>query len=191
MENQEVAPEQISSNNIGPNYQFLSKIFIEILMAKNESFKNAFQAAAPDVYADIESFYGNKNCSCRGKVEKHIVSNKEKSAEFLNAFIAENGGDNHTLFKLEDIEKKYTPVPRPAREPQAHQSPPIPQTPEQIVEQILSQSGKNDDDYSGRTEVVKISEWENYIIGLREKQVKFFQFSTVKVDDETIRVFFL
>lgn len=166
---------------VNADYPLLSKIFIEILISKNEVFKNKFQADFPDLFADIESFYGNPNCSCRGKIEKYILSNKEKSVEFLNGFVAENGGDNHNLFKLEDINRKYNLAPNPAPNP----------APQEIVEQISSKGEKNDDDYSGRTELVKISEWENYIIGLREKQAKFFQFSTIKVDEETVRVFFL
>jgi hypothetical protein len=184
MENQEAAPEQVNSNNISADYKFLSKIFIEILMAKNETFKNTFQAAAPDVYADIESFYGNKNCSCRGKVEKYIMSNKEKSAELLNNFIAENGGENHTLFDIENIEKKYkNPLERRIPQPTRKGN--------EIINYIDSLDDALDNIYSGKTELVKITEWGNYVKNLRSKDAKFFQFSTVKVDDETIRVFFL
>ena len=175
MENQEPAQEQIDNAFISPDYKLTSKIFTSILATKNEKFKNSFQVAAPSIYADIESFYGNSNCSCRGKIEKYVSSNKQESVDFLNNFIAENGGENHTLFDINVIDNHYVSQSSVSK-PTADSS---------------SVDDKNPDDYSGTTELVKISEWKNYIVGLREKQVKFFQFSTVKVDDETVRVFFL
>ena len=69
--------------NIDPNYEHLSKIFLELL-SKNNEFKNAFQAFAPDIYADIESASTNSNCSCRGRVENYVNSNREKCATFYN-----------------------------------------------------------------------------------------------------------
>lgn len=175
MKNQEVAQQEAKSNKIDHGNVFLNKIFLEILNSKNENFKNRFQAMAPDIYADIESYYANNNCSCRSKIEGYIISNREKSAEFLNNFITENGGENHSLFNIADVEAKYNVFTPPG----------------EAGKQISPQDKKDIINYAGKTELVKISEWENYVAGLREKHIRFFQFSTVKVDDETIRVFFL
>ena len=69
--------------NIDKNYEFLSKVFLELLSNEPE-FKPLFQALAPEMYADIESAATNPNCSCRGRVETYVNSNTEKCANFLN-----------------------------------------------------------------------------------------------------------
>jgi hypothetical protein len=88
--------------NIDPNYEHLSKIFLELL-SKNNEFKNAFQAFAPDIYADIESASTNSNCSCRGRVENYVNSNREKCATFYNQLSEEI----KSLVNLEEIEEQY------------------------------------------------------------------------------------
>jgi hypothetical protein len=84
------------------NYPFLGKVFLELLYV-NKDFKNSFQAFAPSIYADIESASTNPNCSCRNKIEKYILENKEQSVSFLNNFITQN---NLTI-NIAEIEAKY------------------------------------------------------------------------------------
>jgi len=88
--------------NIDKNYQHLSKIFLELLTLNND-FKTSFQSLAPEIYADIESASTNPNCSCRGKVENYVNSNREKCAKFLN----ESSAEIKALINLQDIEDKY------------------------------------------------------------------------------------
>lgn len=88
--------------NIDPNYQHLSKIFLELLTL-NQDFKTSFQTLAPEIYADIESASTNPNCSCRGKVENYVNSNREKCGKFLN----ESSPEIKALINLHDIENKY------------------------------------------------------------------------------------
>jgi hypothetical protein len=88
--------------NIDPNYQHLSKIFLELLTLNNV-FKTLFQTLAPEIYADIESASTNPNCSCRGKVENYVNTNREKCSKFLN----ESSPEIKALINLRDIEEKY------------------------------------------------------------------------------------
>jgi hypothetical protein len=88
--------------NIDSNYQHLSKIFLELLTL-NQDFKASFQSLAPEIYADIESASTNPNCSCRGRVENYVNSNREKCAKFLN----ESSSEIKSLINLQDIEEKY------------------------------------------------------------------------------------
>lgn len=88
--------------NIDSNYQYLSKIFLELLTL-NQNFKASFQSLAPEIYADIESASTNPNCSCRGKVENYVNSNREKCGKFLN----ESSAEIKSLINLHDIENKY------------------------------------------------------------------------------------
>jgi hypothetical protein len=73
---------------IDKNYQYLSKIFLDLL-TKNKEFKTKFQAFAPEIYADIESAATNPNCSCRAKIESFVNKDKENLSNFLNSFIKE------------------------------------------------------------------------------------------------------
>ena len=88
--------------NIDSNYQHLSKIFLELLTL-NKEYKTSFQTLAPEIYADIESASTNPNCSCRGKVENYVNSNREKCSKFLN----ESSAEIKALINLQDIEEKY------------------------------------------------------------------------------------
>lgn len=88
--------------DINSNYEFLSKIFLELLTIKPE-FKSSFQAIAPEIYADIESASTNPNCSCRGKVEHYVNINRDKSTTFLNKFLH----DNNFRIDISEIENRY------------------------------------------------------------------------------------
>lgn len=87
--------------NINSNYEYLSKVFLELI--QNPQFKNEFQAFAPEIYADIESYSKNPNCSCKFKIETFVNNNKEINTNFLNNFITKN---NLTL-NLKEIEERY------------------------------------------------------------------------------------
>ena len=134
-----------------PNdYPFLSKIFLELV--SNQQFKTAFQAVAPEIYADIESASTNPNCSCRSKVENYVNTNRQKALDFLNNFIENTGLE----VNLQSITQKYT---------------------------VKS--------YAGVVEKVKISEWQTFQNRLTQERANFRSFSTSKIDDEYVNVFFL
>jgi len=136
--------------NIPNDYPFLSKIFLELV--SNQQFKTAFQAVAPEIYADIESASTNPNCSCRSKVENYVNTNRQKSLDFLNNFIENTGLE----VNLQSITQKYT---------------------------VKS--------YAGVVEKVKISEWQNFQNRLTQERANFRTFSTSRIDDEYVNVFFL
>jgi hypothetical protein len=136
--------------NIDPNYPFISKVFLELI--PNEQFKTEFQAFAPEIYADIQSFSTNPNCSCRGKVEAYVNNNKPKCLDFLNNFIQKN----NTSISLDEITKRYIVKP-----------------------------------YAGVVEKVKISEWQAFQNRLIQERANYRAFSTSKIDDEYVNVFFL
>ena len=89
-------------SDIESGYEFLSKIFLELLTIKPD-FKSSFQAIAPEIYADIESASTNPNCSCRGKVEHYVNTNRDKSTVFLNKFLH----DNNFRIDLDEIDNRY------------------------------------------------------------------------------------
>ena len=88
--------------NIPLNYEYLSKLVLDLIQ-NNPQFKNELQAFAPEIYADIESYSKNPNCSCRAKVEAHINNNRAPSVNFVNNFI----NNNNLTIDLKDIENKY------------------------------------------------------------------------------------
>jgi len=91
--------------NIPLNYEYLSKLALDLIQ-KNPQFKNELQAFAPEIYADIQSYSTNPNCSCRAKVEAYINNNREISVNFINNFI----NNNNLTIDLKDIENKYKVV---------------------------------------------------------------------------------
>ena len=133
------------------NYQYLSKIFLELLTLSNE-FKISFQSLAPEIYADIESASTNINCSCRNKIENYINTNREKCTDFLNNLNQEL----KNLINLQEIEDKYKFIT-----------------------------------YTGKIERVKISDWYNFAVKLNSERAAYRQYSLLRVDDETVDVFFL
>jgi hypothetical protein len=137
--------------NIDKNYEFLSKIFLELL-TNEPDFKPLFQALAPEIYADIESASTNPNCSCRGRVENYVNTNREKCSIFING-LSEN---IKSKIDLNDITSKYSFVI-----------------------------------YSGTIKRTKISEWRNFYDQMMQERASYRAFSIVKVDDETVDVFFL
>lgn len=79
-------------------HQFLGKIVLKLL-EKDEKFKSKLQSAFPAIYADLQSAATNPNCSCRGKVERHIIDNKQASLEIVNKYLEKNSKDK----SIEDI----------------------------------------------------------------------------------------
>jgi len=87
--------------NIDKTYQYFSKVFLELINI--QQFKTEFQALAPEIYADIESFSHNQNCSCKFKIENYVNMYRDKCSTFLNDFIS-----NHNIdVDLNKIETKY------------------------------------------------------------------------------------
>lgn len=87
--------------NINKNYQYFSKIFLELI--SNQDFKNKFQAFAPEIYAEIQSYSTNPNCSCRFKIEQTINTNKDKYELFINDFL----NASQISVDLSKIEDRY------------------------------------------------------------------------------------
>jgi hypothetical protein len=88
--------------NIDTNNPLLPKIVLELLF--NKKFKNELQAFTPEIYADIESFISNPNCTCKNKIEVYVIKNKEKISIFVNNFL----NDNNINLDLEAINRKHT-----------------------------------------------------------------------------------
>lgn len=88
--------------NIDSNHPMLSKVVLELLF--NKQFKIEFQAVSTEIYADIESFVVNPNCTCRNKIEAYCIKNKDRVSSFLNSFIV----NNNININLEAIQNKYT-----------------------------------------------------------------------------------
>lgn len=58
-------------------------------MSDNEyksEFKTLFQSRCVSIYADIESFSSNPNCSCKNKIKNYVSSHKEEMANIINDF---------------------------------------------------------------------------------------------------------
>jgi hypothetical protein len=91
--------------NIEINYNLFSKVFLH-LITTNSDFKLEFQAFAPEIYADIESFSKNPNCSCRAKIEQFVMINKPKCHEFINKFLTEK----NIQVDLSVIEAQYKTI---------------------------------------------------------------------------------
>ena len=88
--------------NIDTNNPLLPKIVLELLF--NKKFKNELQAFTPEIYADIESFVSNPNCTCKNKIEVYAIKNKQKISIFVNNFL----NDNNINLDLEAINQKHT-----------------------------------------------------------------------------------
>lgn len=89
--------------NIDSNSPYFSKVFLEFI-TRDVKFKNDMQAAFPEIYADIESFKTNPNCSCRSKIETFINSNRSRSLVFIEGWAAAN---THVAINFDEIVQKY------------------------------------------------------------------------------------
>ena len=87
------------------HYQYFSKIFLE-LISNNFQFKIDFQVFVPQIFADIESFSKNPNCSCRSKIENFILENRDLCFNFLQNYI----NINSLKINFEEIEEKYRTI---------------------------------------------------------------------------------
>ena len=70
------------------NYPHVDRVVLQLL-SKNQAFKPKFELFAPEVYAEIQTFVTNPNCSCRGKIAEFSRNNSEKCINFVNSFLAE------------------------------------------------------------------------------------------------------
>jgi hypothetical protein len=77
---------------IEKNYLHLPKVFLD-LISSNKEFKTRFEVFAPEVYAEIQSFVTNPNCTCRGKIAEYVRSNSDKCTDFVNLFLLESNTD--------------------------------------------------------------------------------------------------
>ena len=59
----------------------------------------------PAIFADVESFKINPNCSCRGRIEAHINSNRDTSHAFLVDWLQQNP---QSAFTPQAIIQKFT-----------------------------------------------------------------------------------
>jgi len=75
--------------NITKENLYLSKIFLELIQ-NHDSFKTAVQSVFPIIYADVESYKTNPNCSCKNKIEAFVNSNRDTSHAFLDKWYNEN-----------------------------------------------------------------------------------------------------
>jgi hypothetical protein len=63
--------------------------FYSFLLSDKEyksDFKTLFQTRCPSIYADIESFSSNPNCTCKNKIKDYVSSHKEEMADIVNDF---------------------------------------------------------------------------------------------------------
>ena len=71
-------------------YPYLVEIPVKLLTgndATKQVFKNSFQNAAPEIYADIESLTLNgASCSCAKKVKEYTLANKRKVADIILSY---------------------------------------------------------------------------------------------------------
>lgn len=89
---------------VDKNSPYFSKLFLELIQT-NAKFKADTQATMPAIFADVESFKINPNCSCRGRIEAHINSNRDTSHAFLIDWLQQNP---QPTFNPQAIIQKFT-----------------------------------------------------------------------------------
>ena len=89
---------------VDKNSPYFSKLFLELIQT-NAKFKTDIQATMPAIFADVESFKINPNCSCRGRIEAHINSNRDTSHAFLVDWLQQNP---QSAFTPQAIIQKFT-----------------------------------------------------------------------------------
>lgn len=144
------------------NYPHVDRVVLQLL-SKNQAFKPQFELFAPEVYAEIQTFVTNPNCSCRGKIAEYSRNNSEKCINFVNSFLAET----NSSIDFDEINNNLaqTPVQNGAQNTQAG---------------------------PGRVKRIKKSEWEKFSIENQSGfggPVRFF--SVVPVDEENIDVYYI
>jgi hypothetical protein len=73
---------------IEKDYPHLGRVFLNLL-SSNKDFKVRFEAFAPEVYSEVQSYVTNPNCTCKAKISEYVKNNKEKCADFVNLFLLE------------------------------------------------------------------------------------------------------
>jgi hypothetical protein len=147
-----------STNTFDPT---LGDVFLK-LIKENEKFKAEYEVFAPEVFADIQSFVTNPNCSCKNKIKNFVVGNNQKHEAFLNEFTENN---KETLGTL-DIKKMKTEI---------H---------EEMRQRMLT-------NMRGQVFKIKKSDWVNFPAEMAKQKVFIRSFSVVPIDEENIEVYIL
>jgi hypothetical protein len=87
----------------------LPHLFLK-LIRENKKFKTSYELFAPPIYAYVQSFATNPNCSCRNKIKAHVNSNLLAHNSFIEHFFQKNkeefGGASLEKLKAGIIEEK-------------------------------------------------------------------------------------
>ena len=143
------------------NYPHVDRVVLQLL-SKNQAFKPKFELFAPEVYAEIQTFVTNPNCSCRGKIAEFSRNNSEKCINFVNSFLTET----NSSIDFNEINNNLAQVP--------------------------VQNSAQNIQAGGRVKRIKKSEWEKFPIENQSGfggPVRFF--SVVPVDEENIDVYYI
>jgi hypothetical protein len=57
---------------------------------KSDIFKHQLLARFPSLAADVHSFYGNPNCSCKNNIIKTVRENYDNFKHFIEEFVVQN-----------------------------------------------------------------------------------------------------
>jgi hypothetical protein len=145
------------------NYPHVDRVVLQLL-SKNQAFKPQFELFAPEVYAEIQTFVTNPNCSCKSKIAEYSRSNSEKCINFVNNFLSET----NSSVDFDEINNNLTQQP--------------------AVPPVL----RNSHGGPGRVKRIKKSEWEKFPIENQSSfggPIRFF--SVVQVDEENIDVYYI
>lgn len=106
--------------NITKENVYLSKVVLDLI--KNfDDFRLSLQATFTEIYAEIESFKNNPNCSCKNKIESFVNSNRDRVyefvatwhksheqvdlAEFIKAYVVNNVSGK--VFRIDNNDKSF------------------------------------------------------------------------------------
>lgn len=87
--------------NITKENVYLSKVVLDLIKNFND-FSSTLQATFTEIYAEIESFKNNPNCSCRNKIESFVNSNRDKVYKLMAAW-----HKSHAQVNLAEYIKAY------------------------------------------------------------------------------------
>jgi hypothetical protein len=139
----------------------LGDVFLKMIKT-NEKFKAEYEVFAPEVFADIQSFSTNPNCTCKNKIKNFVTSDSQKHEAFLSEFVEKN---KETLGDL-DVQKMKTEVMQENRQ------------------RMLNSMG-------GVVFKIKKSEWADFPARMAKEGIFIRSFSVVAVDEENIEVYIL
>ena len=137
----------------------LGDLFLKFIK-ENEKFKAEYEVFAPAVFADIQSFVTNPNCSCKNKIKNNVISNPDSHNKFLKSFLEKN---KETLGEV-DIQNMKVQVMEENRK--------------RAMESMTASVFR-----------IKKSEWANFPAKMAQEKVFIRSFSVVPVDEENIDVY--